>query len=83
VISGLVLVNCYLDQDYLAETAIRQIQGVLEVHRTHGVYDLVVKVQAADEQQLQKVVKEIRSAHYVQSVLTNVIYRQDADTQAA
>jgi DNA-binding Lrp family transcriptional regulator len=83
MIAGLVFANCYLDRDTLAEKAIRQINGVLEVHRTYGVYDLVVKIQAADEEKLNQVLRDIRSAQGVQSVLTSIVYRQEAGLGAA
>jgi DNA-binding Lrp family transcriptional regulator len=83
MISGLVFANCYLDQDTLAEKTIRQINGVLEVHRTYGVYDLVVKIQAADEEKLNRILRDIRSTQGVQSVLTSIVYRQEAGLGAA
>ena len=82
MISGLVLANCYLDQEALAETAISQIDEVVEVHQTIGVYDLIVKVLVPDEQTLGKVVMDIRSTRGVRSVLTNIIYQQEAGPAA-
>ena len=39
-----VFVNCAFDQAGAAEKALKEIQGVLEVHTTTGIYDLILKV---------------------------------------
>ncbi|AFU60059.1 putative 2-isopropylmalate synthase [Candidatus Nitrososphaera gargensis Ga9.2] len=54
--------------------ALREVQGVLEVYSTTGVYDLIVKVSADDETKLQAIIASIKSVSGVMSAITNIVY---------
>ncbi len=70
-----VFVNCTLDTAANVEKAVANVEGVLETYSTTGIYDLVLKVQAADEIKLQDVIKGIKGIQGVASTLTSIIYK--------
>lgn len=82
MISGLVLANCFLFQDDSIQGALRKINGVQQVFRTVGVYDLIIRVQAEDEDKLRQLVRRIKAVDGIQSVLTNIIYKPEDDLGA-
>ena len=69
-----VFVNCAFDQAGAAEKALKEIQGVLEVHTTTGIYDLILKVQSEDESKFQELIKKIKGISGVTSTLTSITY---------
>ncbi len=73
-----VFVNCTLDRAANVEKAVASVEGVLETYSTTGIYDLVLKVQAADEIKLQEVIKGIKGIQGVASTLTSIIYKSDS-----
>jgi DNA-binding Lrp family transcriptional regulator len=77
MVLSFVLVNCAIDQASFVERKAKEIQGVLEVHTTTGIYDLILKVQAEDEAKFQELINKIKSISGVTSVITSVIYRAD------
>lgn len=74
MISGLVLANCWVGESEAAETAIRHIKGVIEVYRTDGMYDLIVKVEAHNVVRTREVVRKIKAIPGVSITLTHVAY---------
>ncbi|MEO9319742.1 MAG: Lrp/AsnC ligand binding domain-containing protein [Nitrososphaera sp.] len=83
MISSLVLANCFLFQDDSIQAALQKINGVQQVFRTLGVYDLVIRVQAEDEDKLKQVVKKIKGIDGIQSVLTNIIHKPEDATSVS
>jgi DNA-binding Lrp family transcriptional regulator len=69
-----VFVNCAFDQAGAVEKALKEIQGVLEVHTTTGIYDLILKVQSEDESKFQELIKKIKGIAGVTSTLTSITY---------
>jgi DNA-binding Lrp family transcriptional regulator len=54
--------------------AVEKVQGVLEAHATTGgVYDLIVKVDGAEEK-LREVLQQIKNVQGVGSALTSIVY---------
>ena len=71
-----VFVNCINDeQAEAAEKLVKDVQGVLEANLTTGIYDLILKVQADDEHQLEEVIKSIKALSGVTSTMTSIIYK--------
>lgn len=71
-----VFVNCISDEQAAeVEKALKDVQGVLEANLTTGIYDLLLKVQADGEQQLEEVIKKIKAISGVTSTMTSIIYK--------
>jgi DNA-binding Lrp family transcriptional regulator len=73
-----VFVNCGLDQSSAVEKAVKDVQGVLEANLTTGIYDLILKVQADDENKLEEVIKRIKTISGVTSTMTSIIYKANS-----
>lgn len=74
-----VFVNCITDEQAAeVEKALKDVQGVLEANLTTGIYDLLLKVQADGEQQLEEVIKRIKAISGVTSTMTSIIYKADS-----
>ena len=74
-----VFVNCITDEQATeVEKALKDVQGVLEANLTTGIYDLLLKVQADSEQQLEEVIKRIKAISGVTSTMTSIIYKADS-----
>ena len=73
---ALVFVECAKDLASSAEHAVNQIQGVLETHSVKGnsSYDLVVKVQTADESELKNTINTLKSVAGIVAVATCIVY---------
>ena len=83
MVLSFVLVNCTMDQASFVERKAKEIQGVLEVHTTTGIYDLILKVQAEDEAKFQELINKIKSISGVAGVITSVIYKADGTASPA
>lgn len=71
-----VFIDCINDEQAAAvEKLVKDVQGVLEVNLTTGIYDLILKVQADDEHQLEEVIKAIKAIQGVTSTMTSIIYK--------
>jgi DNA-binding Lrp family transcriptional regulator len=78
MISGLVLANCWLDKSESALKAIWRINGVSEVYRTAGIYDLIVRVEAENLYKLREIVRRIKGTSGILSTFTNIVYNAQA-----
>jgi DNA-binding Lrp family transcriptional regulator len=57
---------------------VKDVQGVLEVNLTTGIYDMILKLQADDEHQLEEVVKGAKAISGVTSTMTSIVYKADS-----
>lgn len=74
MISALVLINCRFPFDTKVIDALNKLSAVSMVHRTTGIYDLIVKVNADTANNLRKTVcADIGTIHNVDSTVTMVI----------
>jgi DNA-binding Lrp family transcriptional regulator len=65
-----VLINCELGKEQQIIKSLQKVQGVKEVQLTYGVYDIVAKIEAKTEKELNKTIQmKIRGLRPVQSVL--------------
>ncbi len=65
-----VLINCDLGKEQQIVKSLQNVQGVKEVQATHGVYDVVVKIEASTEKELNETIRQkILGLRPVQSVL--------------
>jgi len=66
-----VLINCDLGKEQQIVQFLQKVQGVKEVQATHGVYDVVAKIETKTEKELDKTIRmKILGLRPVQSVLT-------------
>jgi len=69
-----VLINCDLGFDAEIIDEIKQLEDVKEVHWVFGAYDILVKLESANEKNLSDIITEkIRKLNRVRSTLTLMI----------
>ncbi len=72
-----VFIECAVGLESAVKATLQQLQNVIDVYAVSGgIYDLVVKVEGQDENQLRKVLEEIKRVQGVTSTLTSVIYNK-------
>lgn len=65
-----VLINCDLGKERQIIKSLQKLQSVKEVQATHGVYDIVAKIETKTEKELNETIRlNILSLSQVQSVL--------------
>ncbi|SMH71519.1 Lrp/AsnC ligand binding domain-containing protein [Candidatus Nitrosotalea okcheonensis] len=52
-----VLINCHLGKEQQIVKSLQKLHGVKEVQATHGVYDVIVKIQTMTERELNETVR--------------------------
>ncbi len=68
--NGFILLNCDLGaEEYIIEE-LRQMPNVKNAHLTFGAYDVVVEINAKDQQEFDKAVAGIRRLSRVESTMT-------------
>ncbi len=69
-----VLINCDLGFDAEIIDEIKQLEEVKEVHWVFGVYDILVKLESANVENLRDVITwKIRKLNRVRSTLTLIV----------
>ncbi|NHH97189.1 hypothetical protein DYY66_2321 [Candidatus Nitrosotalea sp. FS] len=65
-----VLINCDLGKEQQIVKSLQKLQNVKEVQATHGVYDIVAKIETKTEKELNETIRtNILGLRPVQSVL--------------
>jgi len=81
---ALIFVNCDANNQEMIRDRISQIKGVLEVHMTNGIYDLILKAEAESEEKLREdVVRQIRKIGGIRSTTTMIVFKPDAALPAS
>ena len=70
-----VIVNCELDSSESLASELRQVSYVESVIRISGVYDLLIKVNARTDEDLKKIITEIRTNNQVKATSTMMIFK--------
>ena len=66
-----VLINCDLGKEQQIVKSLQKVQCIKEVQATHGVYDVVAKIETKTEKELDETIRlKILGLRPVQSVLT-------------
>ncbi len=66
-----VLINCYLGKEQQIIKSLQKLHNVKEVQATHGVYDIIAKIETETEGELNDTVRsKILGLKPVTSVLT-------------
>ena len=74
-----VLINCDLGTEDGVIKELKSITEVSEVKGVFGVYDAIVKVNAASEGDIKKVIAKIRSMSSIKSSLTMLVIEGQGD----
>jgi DNA-binding Lrp family transcriptional regulator len=68
--NAFVLINCTLGSEAKVMEQIKDLEYVDKAYRVYGVYDIIVKVNANDKEDLQRKVLLIRRLDDIKSTLT-------------
>ena len=68
--NAFVLINCTLGSEAKVTEQIKDLEYVDRTYRVYGVYDIIVKVNASDKEDLQRKVLLIRRLDDIKSTLT-------------
>ena len=68
--NAFVLINCTLGSEARVMDQIKDLEYVNKAYRVYGVYDIIVKVDANDKEDLQRKVLLIRRLDDIKSTLT-------------
>jgi DNA-binding Lrp family transcriptional regulator len=74
--SAFILVSCESDSAELFVSEIRKIRAVEFVFRVSGVYEFLVRVNSDTDEELKKIVMEIRTNNWVRSSSTLMIMKK-------
>lgn len=77
-----VLVNCNMEKSESVEMAARKVAGVIDVHSTTGIYDLIIRAEGKDESRLGKVIRKIKKIAGITATLTSIVYNPSSDAEA-
>jgi DNA-binding Lrp family transcriptional regulator len=73
--SAFIMVSCETDSSDLFAAELKKMPSVEFAVRVSGVYEFLVKVNSATDEELKKIVMEIRSNNWVRSSSTLMIKR--------
>jgi DNA-binding Lrp family transcriptional regulator len=68
--NAFVLINCSLGSEAKVMDHIQDLEYVDKAYRVYGVYDIIVKINATDKEDLQRKVLLIRRLDDIKSTLT-------------
>lgn len=69
-----IFVNCFLSMTGVVEHMAKATEGVINAYPTTGIYDLILKVKAADEAQLRKVLEKVMTIEGVAATMTSIVF---------
>lgn len=72
-----IFVNCFLSMTGVAEQMAKATEGVINAYSTTGIYDLILKVKAADEVQLKKVLQKVMNIEGVAATMTSIVFNKN------
>ena len=71
---ALCLIQCDYQSIKKALQNIRKVSGVIESHETTGPYDMLLKVQAESQSELDNIIKNLTTVSGVLAILTTIVY---------
>lgn len=69
-----VLVNCDMEKSESVNVAAKKLVGVIDVHSTDGIYDMIIRAQGEDESKLGETIKKIKRIAGITATLTTIVY---------
>ena len=82
MLSAIVLINCHFPFDKQILEKFKSFSEITDIYRTQGVYDLIVKITTASEEEFRVVMSEISSVNKVNSTVTLTIEKQELTVPA-
>ncbi len=73
MLSAYVMTSCDLGSTEEVVTELQKIKGVEEVSMVNGIYDIVVKIRSANEEDLERTNMQIRDIDKVLSTMTLIV----------
>jgi DNA-binding Lrp family transcriptional regulator len=73
--SAFILVSCESDSSELFASEMKKMKAIEFVYRVSGVYEFLVKVNSDTDEELKKIVMEIRTNNWVRSSSTLMIVK--------
>lgn len=69
-----MLLNADLASEDLVLNELREIEGITEVYKVHGVYDIVAKVEAQTFSKLKEIIsRKLRGINAIRSTITMMV----------
>ena len=66
-----ILINCEIGSEEQVITALKDVDGIKEVHGTFGAYDILAKIESAQVEDLRETITwKIRKIDKIRSTLT-------------
>jgi len=66
-----ILINCEIGSEEDVITALKDVEGIKEVHGTFGAYDILAKIESAQVEDLRETITwKIRKIDKIRSTLT-------------
>ena len=66
-----ILINCEIGSEEEVITALKNVDGIKEVHGTFGAYDILAKIESAQVEDLRETITwKIRKINKIRSTLT-------------
>ena len=66
-----ILINCEIGSEEDVITALKNVDGIKEVHGTFGAYDILAKIESAQVEDLRETITwKIRKIEKIRSTLT-------------
>jgi DNA-binding Lrp family transcriptional regulator len=66
-----ILINCEIGSEEEVITALKNVDGIKEVHGTFGAYDILAKIESAQVEDLRETITwKIRKIDKIRSTLT-------------
>jgi DNA-binding Lrp family transcriptional regulator len=73
-LNAFIFINCESPETHLACQDLMQVDGVNEVYRSLGVYDIVAKISAGSlDDMRERILKKIKNVDNIKSTLTLMI----------
>jgi DNA-binding Lrp family transcriptional regulator len=73
MVSAFVMISCDLGSTEEIVSELQKVKGVEEVSMVNGIYDIVVKISAANEEDLEQTNMRMRNIVKVLSTMTLIV----------
>lgn len=83
MVIAFILVNCDMEESESVERAAKKVAGVIDVHSTDGIYDMIIRAEGEDESKLGETIKKIKRINGVTATLTSIVYNLSSNGSSA
>jgi DNA-binding Lrp family transcriptional regulator len=68
-----------MEKSESVERAAKKVSGVVDVHCTDGIYDMIIRAEGEDESRLAEVIRRIKRIDGVTATLTSIVYKPSSN----